>query len=134
MKLRQSKPNKGRGSQLGQYFFRQLFGDTALFKLRQHQETGDVKKRSLNVGNSPRRRTDDATLVSVQPHSIAITFDLEGAPPSPSDWGERLVVSAVHGEEGGEGDPPGHYVEVTPRALAMLNLRDCKEHLEGWKE
>lgn len=31
-------------------------------------------------------------------------------------------------------DPLGHYVEVTPRALAALNLRDCKEQLERWKE
>jgi hypothetical protein len=46
-------------------------------------------------------------------------------------WEEIL---AVHGEEGGERDPLGQYVEVTPRALAILNLRDCKEQLEGWKE
>ena len=30
-------------------------------------------------------------------------------------------------------DPLAHYVEVTPRALAMLNLHDCKEQLERWK-
>lgn len=31
-------------------------------------------------------------------------------------------------------DPLAHYVELTPRALAILNLRDCKEQLERWKE
>jgi hypothetical protein len=46
-------------------------------------------------------------------------------------WEEVL---AVLGDENGEHDPLGHYVEVTPRALAMLNLRDCKEQLERWKE
>ncbi|HEY4547157.1 MAG TPA: hypothetical protein VIG90_12140 [Pedomonas sp.] len=30
-------------------------------------------------------------------------------------------------------DSFGDYVEVTPRLLAMLNLRDCKEQLERWK-
>lgn len=43
-------------------------------------------------------------------------------------------ILAVLGDENGEHDPLGHYVEVTPRALAMLNLRDCKEQLERWKE
>ena len=43
-------------------------------------------------------------------------------------------ILAVLGEEGGEGDPLGQYVEVTPRALAILNLRDCKGQLEGWME
>jgi hypothetical protein len=46
-------------------------------------------------------------------------------------WEEIL---AVLGEENGEHDPLGHYVEVTPRALAILNLRDCKEQLERWRE
>ena len=43
-------------------------------------------------------------------------------------------ILEVLGEEVGEGDPLGQYVEVTPRALAILNLRDCKGQLEGWME
>lgn len=31
-------------------------------------------------------------------------------------------------------DPLAHYVEVTPRALAILNLNDCRQQLEGWIE
>lgn len=46
-------------------------------------------------------------------------------------WEEIL---ATLGDENGEHDPLGHYVEVTPRRLSMLNLRDCKEQLERWKE
>ena len=46
-------------------------------------------------------------------------------------WEEIL---AVLGDEEGARDPLGHYVEVTPRALAMLNLRDCAEQLERWRE
>jgi hypothetical protein len=46
-------------------------------------------------------------------------------------WEEIL---GVLGDENDEVDPLGHYVEVTPRRLAMLNLRDCKEQLERWKE
>lgn len=46
-------------------------------------------------------------------------------------WEEIL---GSHDDQNGEVDPLGHYVEVTPRRLAMLNLRDCKEQLERWKE
>lgn len=46
----------------------------------------------------------------------------------------REEILGVLGDENGEPDSLGHYVEVTPRALAMLNLRDCKEQLERWKE
>ena len=31
-------------------------------------------------------------------------------------------------------DTLGHWVEVTPRALAIHNLNDCKEQLERWRE
>lgn len=47
------------------------------------------------------------------------------------DWEEIL---AVLGDENEDPGPLRHYVEVTTRALAMLNLRDCKEQLERWKE
>lgn len=47
------------------------------------------------------------------------------------DWEEIL---AVLGDENEDHGPLRHYVEVTTRALAMLNLHDCKEQLERWKE
>lgn len=40
----------------------------------------------------------------------------------------------VLGGENGYINPLSHYVEVTPRALAILNLRDCKEQLERWND
>ena len=43
-------------------------------------------------------------------------------------------ILASETEDASSEDPLAHYVEVTPRALAMLNLRDCKEQLERWKE
>ena len=36
-------------------------------------------------------------------------------------------------EHGATEDLLAHYVEVTPRGLAMLNLRDCEEQLERWQ-
>lgn len=54
-----------------------------------------------------------------------------GDPPHRPTLAEIL---ASEPEEPSGDDPLGHYVEVTPRALAMLNLRDCKEQLERWQE
>lgn len=31
-------------------------------------------------------------------------------------------------------DPLAHYAEITPRALAILNLSDCQQQLERWRE
>lgn len=42
---------------------------------------------------------------------------------------EELLASEPDESEATE-DPLAHYVELTPRALAILNLRDCKEQLE----
>lgn len=46
---------------------------------------------------------------------------------------EEILASEPDEQTPGE-DPLAHYAEVTPRALAMLNLRDCKEQLERWRE
>ena len=45
----------------------------------------------------------------------------------------REILAEEPEEQAFGEDPLGHYVEVTPRALAMLNLRDCKEQLERWE-
>ena len=46
---------------------------------------------------------------------------------------EEILASGPEEETPGD-DRFAHYAEVTPRALAMLNLRDCEEQLERWKE
>lgn len=54
-----------------------------------------------------------------------------------SDDLNRPTLEEILASEPGErsdDDPLAHYVEVTPRALAMLNLRDCDEQLERAKE
>ena len=33
-----------------------------------------------------------------------------------------------------DADPLAHYAEVTPRALAILNLSDCQKQLHRWRE
>lgn len=44
------------------------------------------------------------------------------------------ILAWEGGDEGTGEDPLAHYVEVTPRGLAMLNLHDCNEQLGRFKE
>jgi hypothetical protein len=54
-----------------------------------------------------------------------------------NDRSDKLTLCDILGgtapEKAPEEDVLAQYVEVTPRALAMLNLRDCKEQLDRWK-
>lgn len=46
----------------------------------------------------------------------------------------REILADASAEQTPGEDPLAHYVEVTPRALARLNLQDCKDQLERWQE
>jgi hypothetical protein len=51
--------------------------------------------------------------------------------PTEQSWEEILRVL---GTDDSDVDPLAQHVEVTPRALSILNLRDCQEQLQRWKD
>lgn len=45
---------------------------------------------------------------------------------------QEILDSEIE-ERGSPVDPLADYVEITPRSLAIINLSDCKNHLECWR-